>query len=68
MSLDVGSKTLKAGTTPGVEKHSLTTRPINLLLTKIKEKEQSLIKNKITPHVVVCGAGAAGIELAFGFK
>jgi NADH dehydrogenase FAD-containing subunit len=27
-----------------------------------------LIKNKITPIVVVCGGGAAGVELAFSLK
>ncbi len=27
-----------------------------------------MVENKIVPRVAVCGAGAAGIELAFAFK
>jgi NADH dehydrogenase FAD-containing subunit len=27
-----------------------------------------MLQNKIVPKVVICGAGAAGIELAFSFK
>jgi NADH dehydrogenase len=46
----------------------LTTRPINDLLGKIEKKEQDLIKSGTTPELTVCGAGAAGIELTFGFK
>ena len=48
--------------------HSLTTRPINELLPKIQRKEQELLSSGIVPSVVVCGAGAAGVELAFAFK
>jgi NADH dehydrogenase FAD-containing subunit len=38
------------------------------LLGKIERKEAQLIKDKITPIIAVCGAGAAGIELSFAFK
>lgn len=46
----------------------MTTRPINDLLGKIERKEQELLDAGITPRVVVCGAGCAGVELSFGFK
>jgi len=38
------------------------------LLKNLEEKEQYLLKNNIIPEVAVCGAGAAGVELAFGYK
>jgi len=69
--LNVGSKT--RGTTgeqvvAGVWENSLTTRPLNDLLPKIVQKEDYLVSKGITPEVLICGAGAAGTELAFGFK
>lgn len=67
LALNVGSKTRGTNQIPGVL-NSLTTRPINLLLPKIAEKETYLKDSGITPKVVICGAGAAGTELAFGFK
>jgi hypothetical protein len=27
-----------------------------------------MLKYKVIPNVVVCGGGAAGLELSFGFK
>jgi selenide,water dikinase len=68
LAVNVGSRTKGGYDIPGVYEHSLTTRPINDLLGKIERKEQELIEGKITPRVVVCGAGCAGVELAFGFK
>jgi NADH dehydrogenase FAD-containing subunit len=68
LSLNVGSKTRGATTVPGVWDYSLTTRPINELLGKIHRKEEELHYNKIIPKVVVCGGGAAGVELSFAFK
>lgn len=68
LAVNVGSRTRGASHTTGVWEHSLTTRPINDLLGKIERKEQWLIQNKVTPEVIVCGSGAAGIEMAFGFK
>lgn len=44
------------------------TRPINYLLDNLEKREKYLVENKIIPEVVVCGAGAAGTELAFGYK
>lgn len=68
LSVNVGSKTRGTKTVPGIWEHSLTTRPINELLPKIHVREQELQAAGIVPKVVVCGAGAAGVELAFGFK
>lgn len=68
LALNVGSRTRHGYTTPGVDEYALTTRPINELLGKIEKKEQWLKDNNITPSVVVCGAGCAGVELSFGFK
>jgi NADH dehydrogenase FAD-containing subunit len=68
LSLNVGSKTRGSLETPGVWEHSLTTRPINELLGKIQRKEDQLIQKGVVPRVVVCGGGAAGVELAFAFK
>lgn len=52
----------------GIWEHSLTTRPINFLLHNLEAKEKYLLDNNILPDVVVCGSGAAGTELAFGYK
>ena len=68
LALNVGSKTRGAENVTGVWEHSLTTRPINELIPKIAKKEQELVAQDIVPTVVVCGAGAAGTELAFAFK
>ena len=66
--LNVGSRTQGTNAITGVWEHSLTTRPINHLLPKIVAKEASLKEQGIIPKVVICGAGAAGTELAFAFK
>mmetsp|Transcript_12866 Transcript_12866/g.15286 ORF Transcript_12866/g.15286 Transcript_12866/m.15286 type:complete len:119 (-) Transcript_12866:964-1320(-) len=68
LALNVGSKTRGANETTGVWEHSLTTRPINDLIPKIDRKEQELLSSGVIPSVAVCGAGAAGTELAFAFK
>ena len=68
LALNVGSKTRDSNNVPGVWDFSLTTRPINHLIPKITVKEQTLKDAGIIPKVVICGAGAAGTELAFGFK
>lgn len=68
LALNVGSKTRDAQEVPGVWEHSLTTRPINDLLPKINVKEDEMKAAGVIPTIVICGAGAAGTELAFGFK
>lgn len=66
--VNVGSRTRDAESVPGIWEHSLTTRPINDLLGSIVKKEQELLAKKVIPEVVVIGQGAAGTELAFGYK
>ena len=66
--LNIGSKTQGTKTVPGIWEHAMTTRPINHLIPKIMEKEKDLQEKGVIPNVVVCGAGAAGTELAFAFK
>eukprot|EP00347_Sterkiella_histriomuscorum_P018476 403345372 len=68
LAINVGSRTRGANETPGVKEYSLSTRPINDLLSKIQKREKELIESKTIPEVVVCGSGAAGVEMAFGFK
>lgn len=68
LALNVGSKTRDAKAVPGVWEHSLTTRPINDLIPKVTAKEEEMLAAGTVPTVVICGAGAAGTELAFGFK
>lgn len=68
LALNVGSKTKDTNNVKGVWEHSLTTRPINDLLGKIRAKEDELKSKGIVPTVVVCGGGAAGTELSMAFK
>ena len=66
--VNVGSRTKSTDSVKGIWEHSLSTRPINFLLSNIVAKEEWLVKNFIIPELVVCGSGAAGVELAFGYK
>ena len=66
--MNIGSRTRGTFTIPGVKDIALSTRPINDILNKIEIKEQELLESKIIPRIAVCGAGAAGVELSFGFK
>ena len=67
MALNVGSRTFEGGV-KGIWEHALTTRPINELLPKIVVKEKAMKEQGIVPVIAVCGAGASGTELSFGFK
>lgn len=66
--MNVGSKTRGSEQVSGIWENSLTTRPINYLLKNLENKENYLLENNIVPEVIVCGSGAAGTELAFGYK
>lgn len=66
--VNVGSRTRGAEKVPGVWENSLTSRPINDLLGKIQRKEKDMQEKGIIPDLVVCGAGAAGIEMAMAFN
>lgn len=60
-SLNVGS-TVAGRELPGVLDHAVPTRPIRLLLDGLEQRMQATGPE---PEVVVVGAGAGGIELAF---
>lgn len=62
-SLDVGS-TVAGLATPGVREHALSTRPIAEFVARIPEVVARCERGR-SPHVVVVGGGAAGVELAF---
>lgn len=62
LSIDIGSRTKGTGL-PGVREHCLLTRP----LTRLIEALERIDRLEIPPKVVVIGAGAAGVELAFAF-
>ncbi len=66
--VNVGSRTTGTFNVKGVKEHALKTRPINDLLPRINAREMELKTRGETPKVAVCGAGAAGAELAFAFK
>lgn len=61
VSFDIGSRTAHTDT-PGVQEYAIATRPIHLLVSRIDERIAKLTRSSV--NVVVCGAGAAGIELA----
>ncbi len=60
-SLNIGS-TVAGLDVPGVREHALRTRPIATLVNDLDARMADLPER---PHIVVVGAGAGGIELAF---
>ena len=68
-SFDIGSTTRGIQEVPGVKTHAIPTRPISSLVDRIQQAEQTLGKDHTGMlKVVVIGAGAAGIELAFAMQ
>ncbi len=66
VSWDIGS-TVAGLDLPGVREHALPTRPIRLFVQRVAELvERARAHDGATPfQVVVVGAGAGGVELAF---
>lgn len=62
VSFDIGSRTAHSET-PGVLQYAICTRPIHQLVAGIDHALSSLEGSEV--DVVVVGAGAAGIEIAF---
>ena len=62
LSVDIGSRS-KGTDVPGVREHCLMTRPLIALIKAL----EGLDRRETPPKVVVVGAGAAGVELAFTF-
>jgi len=60
-SLDVGA-TVRDLDLPGVREHALATRPIASFVSELDARVAALPER---PRLVVVGAGAAGVELAF---
>ncbi len=65
-SFDVGS-TVGGLDLPGVVAHALPTRPIALLVARVDELVARL-RARGRPRLIVVGAGAGGVELAFGLQ
>jgi selenide,water dikinase len=65
-SFDVGS-TVGGLDLPGVREHALPTRPIAALVARVDELIGRL-RQCSSPRVIVVGAGAAGVELAFAIS
>lgn len=74
VSFDIGSTTRGFDQTPGATEHTIPTRPISELVKRITDDENSLISKLRCGQwmgdcrVVVCGGGAAGIELAMAMR
>ena len=74
VSIDIGSTTRGFEDVPGAKEHTIPTRPISALTTRIDTAAEQLLAAQtaapkdVTVNVVVVGGGAAGIELAFGMK
>jgi len=67
LSINIGS-TSRNSNIPGIE-HAITTRPISELFEKIQQTDKKLsAMERKTRNIVVVGAGAAGVELAWAFK
>ena len=60
-SFDIGS-TVAGLELPGVREHTVPTRPIARFIDRVDEMLQ---RRPLPAHVVVVGAGAGGVELAF---
>ena len=73
LSVDVGSVTAGMDI-PGVAEYALATRPISDLIARLEAAETALEGRRGTAaaeetvRVVVCGGGAAGVELAFALR
>ena len=65
-SFDVGS-TVGGLELPGVREHALPTRPIAALVARVDELVARL-RGLARPRVIVVGAGAGGVELAFAIE
>ncbi len=68
-SLDVGSS-VAGQDTPGVREHAVSVRPIQNLIARVGElsREAARISRDRPFRLLVAGAGAGGVELAFCFE
>ena len=69
LSLDLGSTVRGINEIPGVKEHTIPTRPINNLISRIEEAEIVMKNNKHQHYsLVVVGGGFAGIEMALTLR
>jgi selenide,water dikinase len=66
-SLDVGS-TVAGMDLPGVREHAIPTRPIADLVERVDSIVRRATRERSERRVIVVGAGAGGVELAFCFE
>uniref|UniRef100_A0A7R9WN62 FAD/NAD(P)-binding domain-containing protein n=1 Tax=Craspedostauros australis TaxID=1486917 RepID=A0A7R9WN62_9STRA len=64
LSLDIGSTSRGWRTIPGAKQYTLPTRPISNLVRQFQRWTQDIELQPRPIHVVIIGAGAAGIELS----
>lgn len=64
LSINVGSIP-RGMDTPGVRKHAVPTRPLGLLLKRVRQFEENYEADGRPLRIVIAGGGAAGVELAF---
>mmetsp|Transcript_17453 Transcript_17453/g.26083 ORF Transcript_17453/g.26083 Transcript_17453/m.26083 type:complete len:539 (+) Transcript_17453:96-1712(+) len=75
LSIDIGSTSRGIGSIPGVKEFAIPTRPISRLISRIEKEEARITKqlefskyDKMKIHVIIIGAGVAGIELAMSIR
>lgn len=69
VSIDIGSTSRDLDDIPGARAFSIPTRPIHKLVQRLddalsKQQQQQKQHHDAAPHIVIVGAGVAGIELA----
>ena len=69
LSIDIGSSVRGLNDVKGVKEYAIATRPIDLLINRVDEKAMEIQKQGIkSVHIIVVGAGAAGIEMSMVLK
>ena len=66
ISLDIGSTSRDLYSIPGAQQYTIPTRPIDKLVQRLEQARQDQLceTSTKTPHWVVIGGGAAGLELS----
>ena len=67
LSIDIGSR-IRDRPDPQIFPDIITVRPLREALPRIAETLEAIRAGRRDPHLLVIGAGAAGVELAFGFR
>jgi len=67
LSIDIGSR-MRDCPDPKIFPDIIAVRPLREALPRIAEALAEIHAGRREPHLLVIGAGAAGVELAFGFR